>query len=103
VGAVAGILVMVLGFLSACNIGEKKIDDIIRILGVTPGTFYNFGADGQVVFEAKCASMAFERDTDYDVKRWDKDQWVLVEPSSVVKVRPCVPEGTPPSSLAGEE
>ena len=65
---------------SAC---EKKIDDIFRILGATPGTFINYGADGQVVFQAKCASMAFTRNTTYDVYNIDMK---LVEPSSVVKV-----------------
>lgn len=65
---------------SAC---EKALDDALRVLGTTPGTFYNYGADGQVVFEAKCASMAFTRDTEYDVYNIDMK---LVEPSSVVKV-----------------
>lgn len=65
---------------SAC---EKAIDDALRVLGTTPGTFYNYGADGQVVFEAKCTSMAFTRDTEYDVYNIDMK---LVEPSSVVKV-----------------
>lgn len=65
---------------SAC---EKAIDDILRTLGATPGTFYNYGADGQVVFEAKCASMYFERDTTYDVKNIDGK---VIEPSSVVRV-----------------
>jgi hypothetical protein len=71
---------LILTSASAC---EKKIDDIFRILGSTPGTFTNYGADGQVVFEAKCASMAFTRDTAYDVYNSDLK---LVEPSSVVKV-----------------
>ncbi|HEY6020507.1 MAG TPA: DUF5052 family protein [Candidatus Paceibacterota bacterium] len=88
VGAVAGVLVMIIGFLSSCGLGEKKVDDIFRILGSTPGTFYNYGADGQVVFQAQCRSMHFERDTTYDVMRYDseKQQNILVEPSSVIKV-----------------
>jgi hypothetical protein len=55
----------------------------MRILGSTPGTFYNYGADGQVVFEAHCRSMHFERDTEYDVRNEDGK---VVEPSSVVRV-----------------
>lgn len=74
------ITALLLTSASAC---EKKIDDIMRVLGATPGTFINYGADGQVVFEAKCASMAFTRDTAYDVYNIDMK---LVEPSSVVKV-----------------
>lgn len=74
--------------LVGCSAAEKRMDDIFRILGTTPGTFTNYGADGQVVFEARCASMHFERDTTYDVYRWDADKLenILVEPSSVVKV-----------------
>lgn len=76
--------VMTVGFLltsaSAC---EKAIDDIMRVLGNTPGTFYNYGADGQIVFEAKCRSLDFTRDTEYD--RHDREG-KKIEDSSVVKV-----------------
>jgi hypothetical protein len=79
--AIVGLL---LTSASAC---EKKLDDIFRILGTTPGTFINYGADGQVVFQAKCASMAFERDTTYDVYSYNDDgSSKLIEPSSVIKV-----------------
>jgi hypothetical protein len=84
----AGVLVVTAVLtLGGCALFEKKVDDIFRILGATPGTFYNYGADGQVVFEAKCASMAFERDTTYDVYSYNGDGTKkLIEPSSVVKV-----------------
>jgi len=65
---------------SAC---EKEIDDIMRVLGSTPGTFYNYGADGQVVFQARCRSLDFARDTEYD--RHDAEG-KKIEDSSVVKV-----------------
>ena len=65
---------------SAC---EKKFDDIMRILGSSPGTFWNYGADGQVVFEVHCRSMHFERNTEYDVYNADGK---MIEPSSVVRV-----------------
>jgi Domain of unknown function (DUF5052)/HNH endonuclease len=71
---------MILTSASAC---EKAIDDIMRVLGNTPGTFYNYGADGQVVFEARCASLAFTRDTEYD--RYSAEG-KKIEDSSVVKV-----------------
>lgn len=65
---------------SAC---EKAIDDIMRVLGSTPGTFYNYGADGQVVFQAECRSLHFQRDTEYD--RHDAEG-KKIEDSSVVRV-----------------
>lgn len=75
-------LVAVLPFVtaSAC---EKKIDDIMRVLGSTPGTFYNYGADGQVVFEARCRSLDFSRDTEYDRYNVEGSK---IEDSSVVRV-----------------
>lgn len=69
--------------LTMANACEKEIDDIMRVLGATPGTFYNYGADGQVVFEARCASLAFSRDTEYD--RYDAEG-KKIEDSSVVRV-----------------
>ena len=69
--------------LTMANACEKEIDDIIRVLGATPGTFYNYGADGQVVFEARCASLAFSRDAEYD--RHDAEG-KKIDDSSVVKV-----------------
>ncbi len=69
--------------LSGCSLFEKPIDDIMRVLGNTPGTFYNYGADGQVVFEARCSSLDFTRDTDYD--RHDAEG-KKIEDSSVIKV-----------------
>lgn len=75
-----GLAVLIGAGASAC---EKAIDDIMRVLGTTPGTFLNYGADGQVVFEAHCASMAFTRDTEYDVYNIDGK---VIEPSSVIKV-----------------
>lgn len=74
---------LVAALLTACSPGENTIDDIRRALGVSPGTFYNYGADGQVVFEAHCRSMDFVPDTAYDVKNAKGD---VVQPSSVIKV-----------------
>jgi hypothetical protein len=78
-GAVA-IVALLLTSASSC---EAAIDNIMRVLGNTPGTFYNYGADGQVVFEARCASLAFTRDTEYD--RHDAEG-KKIEDSSVIKV-----------------
>lgn len=84
---VAGVLALVATVsLAGCSLFEKKVDDIFRVLGSTPGTFTNYGADGQVVFQAQCRSMHFERDTTYDVNRYENGKVILVEPSSVIKV-----------------
>lgn len=70
-----------------CSSAENTIDNIRRTLGVTPGTFFNYGADGQVVFQAHCASMDFAPDDAYAVKHTDKDGKTIIDvPSSVVKV-----------------
>lgn len=69
--------------MTSANACGKVIDDIMRVLGATPGTFYNYGADGQVVFEARCASLHFERDTEYD--RYNAEG-KKIEDSSVVRV-----------------
>jgi hypothetical protein len=80
--AVALFLVFVLP-LTAASACEKTTDDIMRVLGSTPGTFYNYGADGQVVFEAHCRSLAFQRDTEYD--RYNAEG-KKIEDSSVTRV-----------------
>lgn len=80
--AVAAILIIALP-LTMANACEKSIDDIMRVLGTTPGTFYNYGADGQVVFEARCASLDFARDTEYDRYNAKGEK---IEDSAVVKV-----------------
>jgi hypothetical protein len=79
---IAPIVVLIFS-LAGCSSVNKSLEDIKRILGAVPGTFYNFGADGQIVFEAHCASMAFEPDTDFDIYNSDMK---LIQPSSVVKV-----------------
>ncbi len=79
---VASLLILALP-LTMANACEKEIDDIMRVLGTTPGTFYNYGADGQVVFQARCASLDFTRDTEYDRKN---EKGEKIEDSSVVKV-----------------
>jgi hypothetical protein len=76
----ATLIALVLTTASACG---KTVDDIMRVLGSTPGTFINYGADGQVVFEAHCASLAFMRDTEYD--RYNSEG-KKIEDSSVIKV-----------------
>lgn len=74
------IMALVFTSASAC---EANVDEAMRNLGLMPGTFINYGQDGQVVFQADCASLAFTRDTEYDRK--DESGKVISE-SAVVKV-----------------
>ncbi len=78
-----GFVLIVAAPLLGANACEKEIDDIMRVLGTESGTFYNYGADGQVVFEARCRSLAFSRDTEYD-RHNEKGE--KIEDSSVVRV-----------------
>lgn len=85
--AVVAVVITAIVSLTGCSSGENTIDTIKRTLGVTPGIFYNFGADGQVVFQAQCASMDFAPDDAFAVKHTDKGGNVVIDvPSSVVKV-----------------
>lgn len=87
VGACLAVVVFAVALLSGCSSAENKIDDIKRTLGVTPGLFLNYGADGQVVFQAQCRSMDFAPDDAFAVKHTDKDGNTVIDvPSSVVKV-----------------
>jgi hypothetical protein len=62
---------------------NNNIATIMRNLGKTPGTVYNFGANGQVVYQAHCASLAFKRDTKFD--RYNADG-KKIEDSSVTAI-----------------
>jgi hypothetical protein len=84
---IVAVAVAMTAMLAGCSSAENNIDEIKRVLGVTPGIFFNYGADGQVVFQAQCASMAFAPDDAYAVKHTDsKGNTVIDVPSSVVKV-----------------
>lgn len=80
---VVALFLVVAAPLTAASACEKTIDDIMRVLGSTPGTFYNYGADGQVVFQAECRSLHFQRDTEYD--RYNAEG-KKIEDSSVIRV-----------------
>lgn len=81
--SVIGLIAVIAIALSGCGLFEKKIDDIMRQLGSMSGTFYNYGADGQVVFEAHCRSLQVTRNTEYDRYNAEGNK---IEDSSVVRV-----------------
>jgi hypothetical protein len=53
--------------LSGCSSTENWIADAMRALGSTPGTVYNYGPDGQLVYQAHCRSLDFGPDHQFDV------------------------------------
>lgn len=53
--------------LTGCSRTENWIADAMRALGSTPGTVYNFGTDGQLVYQAHCKSLDFRPDHQFDV------------------------------------
>lgn len=61
-----GLLLMAL-VLAGCSKTENWIADAMRALGTTPGTVYNFGTDGQLVYQAHCRSLNFRPDHQFDV------------------------------------
>lgn len=81
--ALVAVLAVAAPLVTAAGCFEKTVDDIMRVLGSTPGTFYNYGADGQVVFEAQCRSLHFQRDTEYDRYNAEGSK---IEDSSVIRV-----------------
>ena len=77
------VAVLVLASLGGCSSTNNLFADMQRALGTTPGTIYNFGNDGQVVYEAHCRSLDFERDTEFD--RYNADG-KKIEDSSVIQI-----------------
>ena len=68
---------------AGCSSGNRLVADAMRALGATPGTIYNYGADGQVVYEAHCRSLDFQRDVEFDRYNTDGKK---IEDSSVVEI-----------------
>lgn len=59
----------------------------MRALGNTPGTIYNYGQDGQLVYQAHCRSLDFGRDTEFDVYSVDSNgDTKRIADSSVVQI-----------------
>lgn len=69
--------------LAGCSSVDNAIANALRALGSTPGTIYNYGADGQVVYQAHCRSLDFQRDTEFD--RYNADG-KKIEDSSVIAI-----------------
>jgi len=68
---------------TGCESTSNLFAEAMRALGATPGTIYNYGADGQVVYEAHCRSLDFQRDTEFD--RYNQEG-KKIEDSSVIEV-----------------
>lgn len=73
--------------LSGCADVENGIAAAMRALGASPGTIYNYGEGGQLVFQAHCASLDFAPDHEYDVYNIGSDgKTNKVSDSSVVQI-----------------
>lgn len=73
--------------LSGCSETESGIADAMRALGASPGTIYNYGQDGQLVYQAHCRSMDFAPDHEFDVYSVDSGgKTNKVSDSSVVQI-----------------
>jgi hypothetical protein len=84
---VAGVAVAALLALTGCSSVDNGIGAAMRALGASPGTIYNFGTDGQLVYQAHCASMDFEPDHEFDVYSVGGDgKTTKVSDSSVVQI-----------------
>lgn len=83
VSTVAALGIAVVLSLSGCSSLDNLVANAMRALGSTPGTIYNYGADGQVVFQAHCRSLDFERDTEFD--RYNADG-KKIEDSAVIRI-----------------
>lgn len=81
--AATALAIISLVLLSGCSSTQNWIADAQRALGTTPGTMYNFGADGQQVYQAHCKSMDFTTDHMFDRYNAKGDK---IEDSSVIAI-----------------
>lgn len=79
----AAACIAALMLLSGCSDVNGLYASAMRALGATPGTIYNYGTDGQLVYQAHCRSLDFETDTEFD--RYNADG-KKIEDSSVIQV-----------------
>lgn len=82
-GLFAAACVALLLALSGCSSLDNAIANAMRALGASPGTLYNFGTDGQLVYQAHCRSLDFGSDHEFD--RYNADG-KKIEDSSVIQV-----------------
>jgi Domain of unknown function (DUF5052) len=68
---------------SGCSAFNNAVADAMRALGASPGTIYNFGTDGQLVYQAHCRSLDFESDTMFDRYNAKGEK---IEDSSVIAI-----------------
>lgn len=85
--ALVCIAITVTALLSACSATNSAIASAKRALGASPGTIYNYGQDGQLVYQAHCLTMDFAPDHEFDVYSIGSDgSSKKVSDSSVVQV-----------------
>lgn len=85
--AVAGLVLISMIALAGCSSAENGIAAAMRALGASPGTIYNYGQDGQLVYQAHCRSMNFAPDHEFDVYSIGSDgKTTKVSDSSVIQI-----------------
>jgi len=80
---VAAALAVNVMLLFGCSSTQNWIADAMRALGSTPGTIYNYGTDGQLVYQAHCRSLDFGTDHMFDRYNAKGEK---IEDSSVIQV-----------------
>lgn len=83
IAAAVGLVLIAGIMLSGCSAADNAIANAMRALGSTPGTIYNFGTDGQLVYQAHCRSLDFGTDHEFD--RYNAEG-KKIEDSSVIQV-----------------
>lgn len=81
--AVVLIAVILTFVVSGCSAFDNAIANAMRALGASPGTVYNFGTDGQLVYQAHCRSLDFQTDHMFD--RYN-NEGEKIEDSSVIQL-----------------
>lgn len=62
-----GVVMLVVLATAGCSTLDNAVANAMRALGASPGTLYNYGPDGQLVYQAHCRSMDFAPDHQFDV------------------------------------
>ena len=81
--ALTSLALTVAFLLSGCGAFNNSIASAMRALGASPGTIYNFGTDGQLVYQAHCKSLNFGTDHEFDRYNIDGKK---IEDSSVIQI-----------------
>lgn len=87
IAGLIGVVLTAAVLLSGCTSVNNALANAKRALGASPGTIYNYGQDGQLVYQAHCRSMDFAPDHEFDVYSVNSEgKSEKVSDSSVVQI-----------------